>query len=56
MLNDKNIIVTGSNRGIGKSIVKILASNKANIWAVSRNITDEYINFLRDLERKTVFL
>ncbi|MGP1488596.1 MAG: SDR family NAD(P)-dependent oxidoreductase [Peptoanaerobacter stomatis] len=52
MLNDKNIIVTGSNRGIGKSIVKILASNKANIWAVSRNITDEYINFLRDLERK----
>lgn len=41
MLKDKNIIVTGANRGIGLAIVKECAKNHANLWACVRNCSDE---------------
>lgn len=40
MLHNKNIIVTGANRGIGKAIVTECAKNGANIWVCVRNITE----------------
>lgn len=37
MVNNKNVIVTGTNRGIGKAIVQTFAQNGANVWACARN-------------------
>ena len=34
--NEEFVVVTGSNKGIGKSIVRSLAENGSNIWACSR--------------------
>lgn len=36
MLNGKNVVVTGSNRGIGKAIAKKCAEYGANIWLCMR--------------------
>ena len=37
-LNGKNIIVTGANRGIGRSVVEKMAENGVNVWACSRKL------------------
>lgn len=42
LLEGKNAIVTGCARGIGNSIVEILAENGANIWACARKQTEEF--------------
>ena len=36
LLKDKNAVVTGCNRGIGKEIVRVFAENGSNIWACVR--------------------
>jgi len=36
MLRGKNVILTGSNRGIGLSILNELVANGANVWACCR--------------------
>ncbi|MEG1186175.1 MAG: SDR family NAD(P)-dependent oxidoreductase, partial [Eubacterium sp.] len=36
LLKGKNIIITGSNRGIGRAMVEVFAENGANIWAHAR--------------------
>jgi len=46
LLEGKNAIVTGCARGIGHSIVEILAENGANIWACARKQTEEFENAL----------
>ncbi len=45
MLKNKNIVITGSNRGIGYAVLKACAENGADIFACMRNKSDE-------LERK----
>lgn len=37
-----NIIITGSNRGIGKSMVEAFAATGANIWACARKTNPEF--------------
>ena len=37
MLKDKNIVISGANRGIGLAITKMCAQNGANIWACMRS-------------------
>ena len=49
MLAGKNIIVTGSNRGIGKAVVKKLASEGANVWACARKQNDEFEKEIQDI-------
>jgi 3-oxoacyl-[acyl-carrier protein] reductase len=52
LLEGKNAIVTGCARGIGKSIVDILAQNGANIWACARTQSDEFEKMLQSLSAK----
>ena len=53
MFKNKNVIITGSNRGIGYSILELFAKNKANIWACSRTKNP---NFLDQIKIKGLFL
>ncbi len=50
LLQNKNIIVTGSNRGIGKSMLKVFAQNGANIWACSRIKSEEFELYIKQLK------
>jgi len=51
LLKDKTAVVTGCNRGIGKSILKCFAANGANLWACVRNKTNEFDDFCWQLEK-----
>ncbi len=52
LLKNKNAMVTGCNRGIGKAVLEKFAFNGANVFAHSRRQTDEFESFCRDLENK----
>lgn len=52
LLKDKNVIITGTNRGIGCAMLKEFAKNGANIWAHARKETEEFINLIRDISNK----
>lgn len=45
----RNIIITGANRGIGKSMVLTFASKGCNIWACARKEDTEFERFLAEL-------
>ena len=42
LLSGKNVIITGTKRGIGRVILELFAANGANIWACNRNQNDEF--------------
>lgn len=42
ILSDKNAIITGARRGIGRATVEIFAQNGANIWACAREQNDAF--------------
>lgn len=42
LLTGKTAIITGANRGIGRSIVEVMAQNGANIFACARKENDEF--------------
>ena len=52
LLKDKNAVVTGCNRGIGKEIVRVFAENGANIWACARKESQTSTEYINDLEQK----
>ena len=41
MLKDKNIVITGSNRGIGFAVLKACIENGANVFACMRSRSEE---------------
>lgn len=49
LLNEKNIFITGANRGIGKAILTECAKNGANIFAHSRSKSEEFLKFIENL-------
>ncbi len=49
LLKNKNAIITGSNRGIGKAILTEFAKQGANIWAVARKQDNAFIDFTKEL-------
>lgn len=52
ILENKNAVITGCNRGIGRAILECFAINGANIWACMRTITDELITTCNELSAK----
>lgn len=42
MLKGKNIVVTGSNRGIGAAVLSACIRNRANVFACMRNRSEEF--------------
>lgn len=48
-----NVIITGSNRGIGKAIVEAFACSGANLWACARKGTPEFESWLKIIASKT---
>lgn len=50
MILNKNAIVTGGTRGIGREIAKIFAQNGANIAINYRNYNEETKNLIEELE------
>jgi 3-oxoacyl-[acyl-carrier protein] reductase len=53
----KNAIVTGANRGLGKAIVKELAAQGCNVWAIYRHESEEFNCFASKLESEhSVFI
>jgi len=50
LFHGKTVIITGSNRGIGKAILEMFAVNGANIIAHSRTLTDEFMTMIKSLE------
>ncbi len=52
LLEGKNIIVTGTAKGMGKQMVKTFAENGANVFAHARTETEEHKVFCKELEDK----
>ena len=52
LLKDKNAVVTGCNRGIGKEIVRVFAENGANIWACTRKDSQNFTKYINNLEQE----
>ena len=52
LLKNKNAVVTGSNKGIGREILNIFSENGANIFACSRNFDDDFKSHINQLEKK----
>ena len=52
MLKNKTVLITGSNRGIGKAIAEEFAKNGANIIAHARKETLDFLNNLENLKNK----
>lgn len=42
ILSNKNAVITGARRGIGRATVEVFAKNGANIWACAREQNDEF--------------
>lgn len=52
LLQNKTAVVTGCNRGIGRKIVEIFSSNKASIFACTRNLNSEFTDYINQLKKK----
>ena len=52
LLNGKLAVVTGANRGIGRSITETFAENHCDIFACMREVTLETKQWLNNLENK----
>lgn len=48
----KNVLVTGANGGIGRAIIKVMASKGFNIYAHARKLNAEFEAYLQKLEKE----
>lgn len=47
------VIITGSNRGIGKAMVEAFAAAGYNVWACARKTNPAFESWLKETEKKT---
>lgn len=52
MLKNKNIVITGSNRGIGFAVLRACIENGANVFACMRSRTEEFEKKLQVLSEE----
>lgn len=52
MLKNKNAVITGARRGIGRATVEVFASHGANIWACARAQNDAFEADMRSLSER----
>lgn len=52
ILDGKYSIITGANRGIGRTIVETFAKNGSNIWACARNRSDSFETDMCELAKR----
>lgn len=52
LLEGKNAIVTGCNRGIGRAVLDCFAEHGANVFACVRNVTEEFKAHMEELSEK----
>lgn len=52
MLEERNAIITGSRRGIGKATLELFAQNGINVWACSKSINDDDYKYYSELSEK----
>lgn len=52
MLLGKNVIITGTGRGIGRAMLDTFAENGANIWAHARTETPEFLSLLEKISER----
>lgn len=52
ILENKNVIITGARRGIGRTTVEVFASNGANIWACARKHDEKFETDMSELAIK----
>ena len=51
LLKNKTAVITGSNRGIGKEILRLFSQNGANIFACTRDLTEEFNNLIEQTQK-----
>ncbi len=49
---NKNVIITGCNKGIGKATLESFSKKKANIFACVRTISTDFKKFVSNLKKK----
>ena len=52
ILEEKNIILTGSNRGLGRAMLETFAKNGSNVFACVRKIDEKFLNDCTELENR----
>jgi 3-oxoacyl-[acyl-carrier protein] reductase len=52
ILDKKNILITGCNRGIGMSTMRVCASFGANIWAHARTYNKDFEDFCASISKE----
>ena len=52
LLEGKNIIVTGTAKGMGKKMVEVFATNGANVFAHARTETEEHKTFCENISKE----
>lgn len=52
LLEGKNVIITGTNRGIGHAMLEEFAANGANIWAHARKESVDLNEKIEDLKKR----
>lgn len=52
LLEGKNVILTGANRGIGKAVLKCFVENGANVWACVRKKNTAFEDVCENLSKR----
>ncbi len=52
VLKDKNAIITGSRRGIGRAVVEVFAGQGANVWACARKRDNAFEADMSDIAQE----